>query len=116
MLSDDDLAALYAERGVPTEAWEDVTPDVMREAFYMYFRALRSPSWETDLPEGERGEAEDLIHNPLKYLRAQTVNGRPIIGPDETPHISTMVLNHEKTLERFIMFVTVVASTNPSTV
>jgi hypothetical protein len=116
MLTDDDLAELYRERGVPTPNWVDITPDVMGDAFRMYFRALKSPGGETDLVEGERGEGEDLIHDPVRYLRTQKVNGKPIIGEDETPHISTMVLNHEKTLNRFVMYVTIVASTNPSIV
>ena len=32
------------------------------------------------------------------------------------PRISTIVVNHEKTLNRFIMHATAVASTNPKTV
>jgi hypothetical protein len=101
------LEAHYAARKVPTE-WEEITPDVMRPAFRMYFRALRSPGGD---PDGARGEAEQLIHNPLQALRRHG-----LISNDETPHISTMVVNHEKTLERFIVYATVVVSNNPSTV
>jgi len=60
-----------------------------------------------------------LIHNPLQALRDARIMGDSearIIGDDETPHISTLVVNHEKTLERFIMYAMVVVSTNPSTV
>ena len=97
----------YAERGVPTE-WADITPDVMAPAFRLHFRAFKSPSGD---PDGADGEAEELIHNPVKALRKAE-----LISEDETPRISTMVVNHEKTLERFIVYAMVVVSTNPSTV
>ncbi len=106
MIGDDDLVARYKERGVPTD-WEEMTPEVMAPAFRLWFRALPSPS------SGYTGadDAERLIHNPLAALRDAR-----IIEWDATPHISTMVVNHEKTLERFICYAMVVASTNPSTV
>jgi hypothetical protein len=105
---DRDLADRYAERGVPTE-WEDITPEKMLPAFHLYWRALRSPSGD---PDGANGEAEQLIHNPVAALRkAELIN-----GDDPPPRISTMVVNHEKTLERFIMYAMVLVSTNPSTV
>lgn len=105
-MMDDDLARRYEERGVPT-GWEEITPRTMARAFRLWYRALPSPS------TGYTGadEAERLIHNPLVALR-----GAGIIGEHDEPRISTMVVNHEKTLERFICYAMVVASTNPSTV
>jgi hypothetical protein len=106
MLDDDDLVARYEERGVPTD-WQEMTPPSMAPAFRLWFRALPSPK------SGFTGadEAEALIHNPLAALR-----GAGIISTEEEPHISTMVVNHEKTLERYIMYAMVVVSTNPNTV
>jgi hypothetical protein len=104
---DDDLAARYAERGVPTE-WMDITPTEMLSAFHLYFRALKSPSGD---PDGKDSEAEELIHDPVKHLRRYG-----LISDDEEPNISTHVVNHQKTLERFIVFAMVVVSNNPSTV
>lgn len=101
------LAQRYEERGVPTE-WADITPEVMAPAFRLHFRAFKSPSGD---PDGAEGEAEELIHNPVKALRRYG-----LIRDDETPHISTMIVNHEKTLERFIVYAMVLVSTNPSTV
>jgi hypothetical protein len=109
MLDDEDLAHLqakYQERGVPTE-WQDMTPDTMAPAFRMYYRALPSPGNNV---EGA-ADAEELIHDPLTALRRAG-----LISEDEDPHISTLVVNHEKTLNRFIMYASVIVSTNPSTV
>jgi hypothetical protein len=108
MAIDPDLEARYLERGVPTD-WQEMTPAPMKPAFRMWFRALPSPQ------SGYLGadEAELLIHDPLTALRAAGILPD---NRDEDPHISTMVVNHEKTLNRFIMYATVVASTNPSTV
>ncbi len=103
---EDELAARYEERGVPTD-WEERTPESMAPAFRLWYRALPSPK------SGFRGadDAELLIHDPVAALREAG-----IIGSDETPRISTHVVNHERTLNRFIMFALVVISTNPSTV
>ncbi|HTI29909.1 MAG TPA: hypothetical protein VL687_06100 [Methylomirabilota bacterium] len=101
------LQEKYGERGVPTE-WTDITPEVMSPAFRLHFRALKSPSGD---PDGADGEAEELIHNPVKALRRYG-----LISEDETPRVSTMIVNHEKTLERFIVYAMVLVSTNPSTV
>lgn len=106
MMMDDELIARYKDRGVPTE-WQELTPDSMAPAFHLWFRALPSPSVDYD----GAAQAELLIHNPLAALR-----DAGIISGEETPHISTMVVNHEKTLERFIMYAMVLVSTNPSTV
>jgi hypothetical protein len=115
MIDDEDLVARYEERGVPTE-WQEMTPPSMAPAFHLWFRALPSPrSKDLDgagqaLKDGA-DQAEELIHNPLAALRKAG-----IIVSDEPPHISTMVVNHEKTLERYIMYAMVLVSTNPSTV
>jgi hypothetical protein len=113
MLTDDQLAELYTARGVPTE-WREITPPEMAPSFRYFFRALPSPSANFTGAE----DAELLIHNPLKALKAAKIGETDecIIGREATPHISTMVVNHEKTLRRFVMGVTVVASTNPSSV
>jgi hypothetical protein len=103
------LQERYGERGVPTE-WVDITPDVMGSAFRLHFRALKSPSGD---PDGAEGEAEELIHNPVRHLRK---HGLISEREEETPRISTMIVNHEKTLERFIVYAMVLVSTNPSTV
>ena len=104
------LKAAYWERGVPTR-WEEITPDVMAPAFRLWFRALPSPKRPVDGAE----EAELLIHNPLRALRdAGIVEERE--ESEETPRISTMVVNHDQTLERFIMYAIVVVSTNPRTI
>ena len=103
---DDDLAARYLERGVPTD-WQELTPEAMAPAFRLWFRALPSPS------SGHTGaaEAELLIHDPLSALR-----DAKIVSDEEEPRISTHVVNHEKTLNRFIMYAFAVVSTNPKTV
>ena len=106
---DDEMSSLqegYAERGVPTE-WEEITPEVMAPSYHLYFRALKSPKGD---PDGDDGLAERLIHDPVKALRDQGVE----IGED--PRVSTMVVNHERTLERHIVFAMVLVSTNPNTV
>jgi hypothetical protein len=100
------LQEAYRERGVPSE-WQEITPPNMLPAFRMFYRALPSPSADFT----GTGESEELIHNPVAALRRAG-----IIPPDETPRISTMVVNHQATLERFMMSATVVASTNPTTV
>jgi hypothetical protein len=109
MLDDDALKDMYVERGVPTE-WQELTPETLAPAYKLWYRALPSP--KSDFMEG--GEyAEWLIHDPLAALREAGV-----IPEDdgEAPRISTMVVNHEKTLCRFIMHTTVLVSTNPRTV
>jgi hypothetical protein len=105
-IMDDALAARYAERGIPTR-WEEITPASMAKAYRLWYRGLPSPT--TGIEGSE--EAERLIHNPLAVLREAG-----IIDGEETPRISTMVVSHEKTLERFIIYATVAVSTNPSTV
>ena len=105
-MHDDELISRYRERGIPTE-WQELTPQAMRPAFRLYFRALPSPSLEY---EGSR-DAELLIHDPLTALREAG-----IISDDADPHISTFVVNHEKTLNRFVMYASVTISTNPHTV
>lgn len=122
---DDELAELYAERGVPTD-WADITPEQMAPAYTLHWKAFRSPSGNLDGtdefwravrdPDGEAhglpDEAEELIHNPVKALRRAGLISEN--GP--TPHVSTMVVNHERTLERFIVYAMVLVSTNPNTV
>lgn len=111
MLDDDALRDEYAARGVPSE-WEELTPDTMALAFRLWFRALPSPKSES--VEGSQ-YAEWLIHDPIAALRDSGI----IPGEDdeaERPRISTMVVNHDKTLNRFIMYALVLVSTNPSTV
>src|SRR6185369_3982086 len=111
MLDDDTLRELYASRGVPTE-WEELTPDTMAPAFRLWFRALPSP--KSTFVDGSE-YAEWLIHDPVAALR----DSRLIPSADEDaeePRVSTMVVNHEKTLNRFIMYALVLVSTNPKTV
>ena len=109
-MMDEEFQALqeaYYERGVPSE-WQELTPETMAPAFRLWFRALPSPG----RPVEGAGDAERLIHNPLAALREAGI----IPESDERPRISTMVVNHDQTLERFIMYAMVVVSTNPSTV
>jgi hypothetical protein len=130
MLDDDTLKGMYAERGVPTE-WQDVTPDKLAPAFKLWYRALPSPGAaslenldltnDQDLALKKGAEyAELLIHDPVVALRDSGIipggGGDDDDDERELPRISTMVVNHEKTLYRFIMHATVVASTNPKTV
>ena len=111
MLDNDTLKDLYSGRGVPTE-WQELTPDSMAPAFKLWYRALPSP--KSKFVEGSE-YAETLIHNPVAALRESGLI--PSEEEDaEEPRISTMVVNHEKTLNRFIMFAMVVVSTNPKTV
>lgn len=101
------LRGAYDRRAIPTE-WQEITPLSISEGFRIYHRALPSPSADFT----GTGEAEELLHNPIAALR-----GAGIIPRDgEIPRISTMVVNHQEGLERFIMSATVIASTNPSTV
>jgi hypothetical protein len=87
----------------------------MAPAFQLWFRALPSPK-SKDLDGASQAlkdgadQAELLIHKPLDALREAG------IGVDDQTRISTLVVNHEKTLERFIMYAMVVVSTNPHTV
>jgi hypothetical protein len=128
MLDDETLKGMYSERHVPTE-WQDLTPDTLAPAFRLWYRALPSPGLarqeNLDLTNDEdialkKGAeyAELLIHDPVAALRESGI----IPGPDdqedepEMPRISTIVVNHEKTLNRFIMHATALASTNPKTV
>jgi hypothetical protein len=111
MLDDDTLRELYASRGVPTE-WEELTPESMAPAFKLWFRALPSP--KSEFVEGSQ-YAELLIHDPVAALRDSGI----LPGEDdehEAPRIATSVVNHEKTLNRFIMYALVLVSTNPKTV
>lgn len=106
-MKDEELISRYAERGVPTE-WRELTPEEMRPAFRLYFRALPSPSMQV----AGADDAELLIHDPLTALRAAG-----ILDPEgDVPHISTFVVNHEKTLNRYVMYASVAVSTNPHTV
>jgi hypothetical protein len=100
------LLGAYERRSVPTE-WQEITPPSIADAFRIYHRALPSPSADFT----RLGDAEELIHNPIAALRRAG-----IIQGDEVPRISTMVVNHQEGLERFIMSATVIASTNPTTV
>ncbi len=108
-MTDEELISLYHERGIPTD-WQDVTPDDMRsgDAFRLHYRALPSPSIDT---EGA-AEAELLIHDPLTALREAGI----LPADGDEPSISTFVVNHEKTLNRFVMHASVAVSTNPHTV
>lgn len=126
MLDDETLKGMYAERGVPTE-WQDVTPDKLAPAFKLWYRALPSPGAaslenldltnDQDLALKKGAEyAELLIHDPVVALRDSGIIPGGEDDERELPRISTMVVNHEKTLYRFIMHATVVASTNPKTV
>ena len=111
MLDDDTLREMYSSRGVPTD-WQELTPDTLAPAFKLWFRALPSP--KSDFAEGSE-YAEWLIHDPVAALRDSGLIPSAEEDPEE-PHISTMVVNHEKTLKRFIMYAMVVVSTNPKTV
>jgi hypothetical protein len=109
MLDDDTLKDMDASRNVPTD-WVELTPDSMAPAFRLWYRAL--PSTKMNFVDGS-AYAEELIHNPVAALRA---SGLIPDDNSEEPHISTMVVNHEKTLNRFIMYAMAVVSTNPKTV
>jgi hypothetical protein len=111
MLDDDTLKDMYSSRGVPTE-WKELTPDTLAPAFKLWYRALPSP--KSDFVK-ESEYAETLIHDPVAALRESGLIPSEEDEPEE-PHISTMVVNHEKTLNRFIMYAMVVVSTNPKTV
>lgn len=110
---DDDLISRYRERGVPSR-WRETTPDEMKPAFRLFFRALPSPGARFIKGDEEiadaAADAELLIHDPMAALRKA---GIPV---DDDCHISTMVVNHEKTLNRLIMHAHVVVSANPHTV
>jgi hypothetical protein len=106
-MHDDELISRYRARGVPTD-WQELTPDQMRPAFRLFYRALPSPSIET---EGS-ADAEQLIHDPLSALRAAGI----LSADAEAPSISTFVVNHEETLYRYVMHASVAVSTNPHTV
>ena len=124
-MSDEELAALYAERGVPTD-WKDITPEGMGPAYSLHWKAFRSPSANLDgtdefwrairdphgEPNGLPDEAEELIHDPVSALRKAHL----LSDDATTPHISTMVVNHERTLKRSIVYAMVLISTNPNTV
>ena len=122
---DDWLTEQYAERGVPTD-WTDITPEQMSPAYTLHWKALRSPSgnfagteefWRAlkdpdGEPNGLPDEAEELIHHPVQALRRAGLISED--GP--TPHVTTMIVNHERTLARFIVYAMVLVSTNPNTV
>jgi hypothetical protein len=114
MMDDDALIAEYEERGVPSD-WLDITPERMEPAFRLWYRALPSPKAKNLDGAGQALKdaadySELFIHNPLVALRDAGIE------VDNDARISTIVVNHEKTLERFIMHTMVVVSTNPSTV
>lgn len=123
-MSDEELAELYAGRGVPTD-WIDITPEEMGPAYSLHWKAFKSPSanldgtdefWRaTRDPDGEPNglpdEAEELIHDPVMALRKAN-----LLSDDATPHVSTMVVNHERTLKRSIVYAMVLVSKNPNTV
>ena len=111
MLDDDTLKDMYSSRGVPTD-WQELTPDTMAPAFRLWFRALPSP--KSDFVEGS-DYAEWLIHDPVGALQDSGLIPRADEDAEE-PRVSTMVVNHEKTLNRFIMYALVLVSTNPKTV
>jgi hypothetical protein len=127
MLDDETLKGMYADRGVPTD-WQDITPEKLAPAFRLWYRALPSPGVaslqnldltnDQDVALKKGAEyAEWLIHDPVAALRdSEIIHGDDDDDEPELPHISTMVVNHEKTLCRFIMHATVLASTNPRTV
>jgi hypothetical protein len=107
-MDDEQVISIYQSRGIPTE-WEELTPEVMRPAFRLYFRALPSPS--IDYPGA--ADAEELIHDPLTALRKAGLLPKE---DDRLPTISTFVVNHEHTLKRMVMYASVTVSTNPHTV
>jgi len=114
MMDDDDPIAEYERRGVPS-GWQDITPGPMEPAFRLWYRALPSPKTKDLGGAGQAlkdaaDEAELLIHDPLAALQEAD------IGVDEEARIATLVVNHEKTLDRFIMHAMVVVSANPHTV
>jgi hypothetical protein len=117
MIDDQDLAAEYSARGIPTE-WQDITPETFGHSFRLHYRAYQSPDPDAP-PSAARDEAERFLHDPVQAL----IDGHII--PDEglddqgrrrLPRISTMVVNHERTLKRFIMHAFVAVSNNPHTV
>jgi hypothetical protein len=111
MLDDDTLKDLYSSRGVPTD-WQEITPEAMAPAFKLWFRALPSP--KSEFVDGS-AYAEWLIHDPIAALRDSGLIPRAE-DDAEAPHVSTMVVNHEKTLNRFIMYAVVLVPTNPKTI
>ncbi|HEX2195260.1 MAG TPA: hypothetical protein VHK63_09935 [Candidatus Limnocylindria bacterium] len=113
---DDDLAAAYSARGVPTD-WIDLTFDNIAPAFRLYYRALPSPDPDA-APSAGKDEAELLLHDPVAALRAGGIIGEEVddAGRPVLPRIATMVVNHEKTLKRFVMHAFVTVSNNPHTI
>jgi hypothetical protein len=114
---DHDLAAEYSERGVPT-AWQEITPPTFDAKFRLLYRAYQSPG-EDEGRTAEGTEAEKFLHDPAQALIDDGI--LPDEGVDENgrrrlPRISTMVVNHEQTLRRFIMHAFVAVSRNPHTV
>jgi hypothetical protein len=106
-MTDEELIELYAQRGIPTE-WQEMTPEIMSPAFRLWFKAMPSPSLDVD----GAADAELFLHDPLTALREAG-----ILDPDgDEPSISTFVVNHEKTLSRYVMYASVSVSTNPHTV
>ena len=117
MDGDDGLAAQYSERGVPSE-WQEITPETFRKSFKLHYRAYQSPGPD----EGRTAagdEAEKFLHDPVQALIDDGIipdEGVDDQGRRRLPRISTMVVNHEKTLRRFIMHAFVAVSTNPHTI
>jgi hypothetical protein len=122
MLDAETLRGMYAERGVQTD-WQELTPDALSHAFKLWYWALPSPGAAEleglDPDDEEDAElikaanyAELLIHQPVQALRLSRI----IPEDGDEPNISTIVVNHQKTLNRFIMHAFAVASNNPRTV
>jgi hypothetical protein len=111
------LEAAYSDRGVPT-GWEEITPPTFRRSFRLLYRAYQSPG-EDDGRTAAGDEAEKFIHDPVQALIDDGLipdEGIDKEGRRRLPRISTMVVNHEKTLRRFIMHAFVAVSKNPHTI
>jgi hypothetical protein len=114
---DHDLAAEYSARGIPT-AWEEITPPTFSNKFRLLYRAYQSPGDEEGRSDEGR-EAERFLHEPAQALIDDGIlpdEGLDEHGRRRLPRISTMVVNHEQTLRRFIMHAFVAVSNNPHTV
>jgi hypothetical protein len=111
------LEAAYSERGVPTE-WQEITPETFQRSFRLHYRAYQSPDPNAQ-PSAARDDAEKFLHDPVEALIEAGLipdEGVDDEGRRRLPRISTMVVNHEKTLRRFIMHAFVAVSKNPHTI
>ena len=111
------LEAAYSERGVPTE-WQEITPETFQRSFRLHYRAYQSPGLDGERTAAEI-DAERFIHDPVQALIDDGLipdEGVDDEGRRRLPRISTMVVNHEKTLRRFIMHAFVAVSKNPHTI